>query len=198
MNIEELFLRTLQDLEDRISSSDPYEILRVSLLIRQLFLDGHKSLVDQVNRNYRLKIEFEIVDVSKLLDAFNAPGMPPPVFLGIQDAFDPGSIPNPPKKIVKRDEFFKTPVQISGQKAFTVQELIEHQAHIMGGVHAGKSQEEREKILSAIESTIYVMGLPPGLRQLKSIGKVILKALEPLKERVEASRKREGTSPSPT
>ncbi len=53
--IEEFFIRTLDDIASRINSDDPYEILGTSALIRKLFLDDN-PLVDQVNRKYRMKI----------------------------------------------------------------------------------------------------------------------------------------------
>jgi hypothetical protein len=37
----ELFLHTLKDLERRIESEDPYEILGISALMRKLFLEKH-------------------------------------------------------------------------------------------------------------------------------------------------------------
>ncbi|MGD9100450.1 MAG: hypothetical protein PVF45_08215, partial [Anaerolineae bacterium] len=132
MDTEELFLRTLDDLEKCISSNDNYTVLRASALMRKLFLDDF-PLVDQVNRTFRLKLKFEIVDTDKLLEMVKVPGMPELEFLGIQDALDSESIPNPPKKIVNRDTFFQTKVQVAQNKTFTVREIIKHQANIEGG-----------------------------------------------------------------
>jgi hypothetical protein len=109
------------------------------------------------------------------------PGMPELEFLGIQDALDPESIPNPPKKTVNRDTFFQTKVQVAQNKTFTVREIIKHQANIEGGVHAGKPKNANEEKLSEIEDTITILSLPPGLRQLQAIGRVILKTLQPLR-----------------
>jgi hypothetical protein len=118
MKTDELFLRTLDDLENCISSTDDYEVLRASALIRKLFLDGNR-LVDQANRPIKLKFEFEIVDTGQLLDIFKASGMPEFEFVGIQDGFDPDTIPNPPTKTLNRDAFFHTKVQLSNEQSFT-------------------------------------------------------------------------------
>lgn len=185
MDIETLFLHTCDDLEMRISSNDDYILLGASKLIRQLFLDGDKSLVDLVNRKTRIKLKFEVIDVEKFLEIFQTPEMPPFEFVGVQDGLDPDTIPNPPRKIVNRDDFFQLPLQISGGKSFTVREIVLHQANSMGGVHAGayagEPKDDTEKLLLSTDTTTKIFNLPPGLRQLKSIGQVVLKTLAPLR-----------------
>lgn len=180
MNIEELFLWTLEDLEKSITSNDPYTVLHASALLRKLLLDDY-PLLDQVNQNYRLKIEYEIIDNDKFFEMFDILELPNLEFLGIQDAFDPDSIPNPPIKIVKRDAFLNSKIQISGEKVFTVREVIQHQSNVRGGVHAGKPKNDDDKALSETEETISIMGVPAGLRQLKAIGRVVLKSLHHLR-----------------
>ena len=71
MNTEELFLRTIEDLEESISSTDSYTVLQASALLRKLLLDDY-PLVDQVNQTYKLKIKFEIIDTDKLFAMFEA------------------------------------------------------------------------------------------------------------------------------
>ncbi len=183
MDIERLFLETLGDLEQRISSSDEYTVLGAAALLRKLLLDK-VPLVNQVNRKYKLKITYEICDTEKLFATFNVPGVPPLQFIGIQDALDPCSIPNPPVKIVRRDAFLKTKVQASNGQYFTVRELIKYLANIAGAVHAGKSGTEENETLSEIESTLSVGGLPPTPGQLRAIGRVVLKAFTPLADAV--------------
>lgn len=180
MDTEELFIRTLDDLERCISSNDDYTILHASALIRKLFLD-ESPLVDQVNQIIHAKLKFEVVDTDKLFEVFQTPDMPKFEFLGIQDALDPESIPNPPKKTVTRDAFFKVPIQVAQGRRFTIQEIVKHQANIEGGVHAGKSKTADDRKLEEVEDTIKIFSLPPGLRQLQAIGRIILKTLFPLK-----------------
>ena len=80
---EELFLRTLEDLETRIKATDPYEILGASALIRKLLLDDY-PLLDQVNRKYHRKIYFKVG-----VSAKRPPNFPKPIFSTIQDGLDP-------------------------------------------------------------------------------------------------------------
>jgi hypothetical protein len=61
MRTNVLFLSTLDDLEKSISSNDDYTLLCASKLIRQLFLDGANSLVDKVNKNYKLKLKLKLL-----------------------------------------------------------------------------------------------------------------------------------------
>ncbi len=183
MDVDELFLRKCIDLESRMSSSDEYIVLGAAVLIRQLFLDGSKSLVDLVNRTRRLRLQFEIVDTARLLEAFSE--LPALEFLGIQDALDPGVIPNPPVRVVGRDEFFRTIAQLSSGKASTVKDIVLHQANAMGGVHAGafagKPRNEDEAALTSVEASLRLGELAPGLRQMKAIGRVVLKAIVELR-----------------
>jgi hypothetical protein len=163
MNIPDLFVATLDDLESCIASNDDYTVLRASALLRKLFLDGER-LVDQANRPYGFKFRFEIADTDQLLSAFKAPGMPEFEFVGIQDALDPDSLPNPPKKTVNRDVFLNTKIQLSKDNSFTVSEIILHQANIEGGIHALVPRTDKETVLSQTEDSLRILGLPAGLR----------------------------------
>jgi hypothetical protein len=177
---EDLFLNTLRDLESRIGAQDPYEILGASALIRKLFLDDY-PLVDQVNREYGLKISFEVTESLGL-----PPGLPTPTFFTVQDGIDPDTAPPFKKRTqVTRDQFFKTVLTIVDDRQYTLREIVLFEANVMGGVHAGSAKEDKEQALQQINNTISVGGYRSSLRQLKGIGRVILKALAPLKSKVE-------------
>lgn len=177
-NKKELFLRTIEDLEKRLSAVDPYEILGISALLRKLFLD-ELPLVDQINKEYRLKILFEVVPPRPL-----PPGVPEPTFLMTQDGLDPDTSPFAnSKKQVSRDEFYKICVLTTDGKKYSIREIILFEANVMGAVHAGTPQTEGEAALFEIEKLFRVGGYAPSLRQLKAIGRVVLKALAPLREK---------------
>ena len=60
MDPDQLFLKTLSDLERRTGSeASEYDVLRSSALLRQLLLDG-SPLVHQVNRHRRLTLVFRV------------------------------------------------------------------------------------------------------------------------------------------
>ncbi len=177
MEPKELFLRTLDDLEKQLGSNDPYEILGISALIRKLFLDDN-PLVDQVNRESRIKVEFCIA-VSNIL---NNPKIPTPDFYSEQDGLDPDTAPPMfARQTVNRDKFFKTIVMLSEGKSYTVRDTIAFEANVMGGVHAGSPKDEKDRALMTIAHTWSIGGYPASLRQLKGIGRVVLKALQPLR-----------------
>jgi len=101
---ENLFLKIYEDIENRLTQEDSYEILQISALLRKLLLDK-QPLIDQVNRTYRNKILFEITE-----NQLYQPGMPKPNFYSIQDGLDPDTS-RPGKRIsqIKRDVFLKPP-----------------------------------------------------------------------------------------
>ena len=183
MNQQELlFLKTLDDLRNRIRSNDPYEILGASAIIRKLFLDD-QPLVDQVNRQYKLKFDFNVC-----LPAPNPPGLPEPVVFSIQDGLDPDtSLPGKPISHLKRDQFLKIVVLVINKKKYTIKDVILFEANIMGGVHAGSPKTEKEKVLKLLNDQLSIGGYASSLRQLQAIGRVIIKALTPLQEHIKSN-----------
>lgn len=176
---EILFLETYKDIEKRVNEKNPYEILQISALVRKLFFDDF-PLVDQVNRSYKEKLVFEITKTQPYY-----PGSPAPTYFSAQDGLDPATA-RPGKQIlqVKRDEFFRTPILLVNGKECSIRETILFEANIMGGVHAGLARTDNEKALKQLDN-LSVGGYRTSLRQLKAIARVILKALKPLKERIQ-------------
>lgn len=177
---KQLFLKTISDLENKISSKDPYEILGASALIRKLFLDDH-PLVDRINREYKLKILFHVC-----IPKPDPPGSPKPIVTFVRDGIDPSNIIYPGMIVSKltRDKFFKVVVLTISGKEYTIKDVILFEANIMGGVHAGTPKSEKEKVLKALNDLLSIGGYAASLKQLQSIGRVILKALIPLKEKI--------------
>lgn len=180
---EALFLRTLDDIESRLSQTDPYEILFIAALIRKLFLDDF-PLVDQVNRNHRVKITFETTLPFEFLK-----DLPAPTFWSAQDSLDPDIAgPGHRRYTASRDQFFQTVVAIVDNHQYTVREIVLFEANVMGAVHAGNPKTDKELALKQIDSTIAFGGYPSSLRQLKAIARVVLKALSPLRASVSAAQ----------
>lgn len=176
---ERLFLDTLADLELRITDSDPYVILSASALTRKLLLDD-QPLVDKVNRQYRLKIAFDVTEPSRTPE-----GQPEPALYSVQDGLDPDTAPPfKQRKTVTRDQLLAYVLLRTNGRAYTLREVVLFEAHVMGGVHAGSAKEEKEKALQQINNVIEVGGHRSSLRQLQAIGRVVLKGLAPLGEAV--------------
>ena len=181
-NADSLFLNTLRDLDSRIADTDEYNVLGSSALIRKLLIDDF-PLVDQVNRQYRLKLVFEISESNPSI-----PGVPEPTVWSVQDGLDPEtSRPGKPRKVVSRDQFLATVLAVVNGKSYTLREIVLFEANIMGGVHAGSPREEKEKILNALNNAFAIGGHRASLRQLQAIGRVVLKGLGPLRAAVTSS-----------
>lgn len=178
---EVLFLRTLDDIERRLALTDPYEILFIAALVRKLFLDDF-PLVYQVNRKHRIKLAFETtVPIEHPKD------FPAPTFWTVQDGLDPDkAIPGKRRYTTNRDQFFQTIVTIVNDHQYSVREIVLFEANVMGAVHAGSPKSDKEHALKQVDSAIAVGGYASSLRQLQAIARVVLKALAPLREAVNA------------
>jgi hypothetical protein len=169
-----LFLETLKDIEKRVASKDTYEVLLISALIRKLLLDDF-PLLDQINRKYKTKISFEIIPSQDALIQKSE-------YYIIADMLDPETAP-PSKKSqkVSRDQFLKTTVLSICGKRYSIKDIILFEANIMGGIHAGMPEKEKEQALQQVNSIYEIEASRGSLLQLKAIARVVLKALEPLR-----------------
>ena len=173
---EALFLRTLEDIEKRLTQTDPYEILFIAALIRKLFLDDF-PLVDQINRIHKIKLTFETTLPFEL-----PKDIPAPSLWTMQDGLDPDTaIPGKRRYTASRDQFFQTIVTIVNDHQYSVREIILFEANVMGAVHAGSPKTDKEQALKQIDSTFAVGGYASSLRQLQAIARVVLKSLLPLR-----------------
>lgn len=175
MNIKSLFINTVKDLKNKSDSNDPYEILMGVALLRKLLID-EDPLINQVNKNPKLKIKFTINDKSLPI---NTNGL---TTYAIQDGFDPEtSAPHLSKPIlVSKDDMLKRPVMLIDGELITVLDLIKFLSHVQGAVHSRDPREEKEKILKNAEETLTIGGMQSGLRSIKAIGRVVIKGLDPL------------------
>ena len=189
MNDELLFVRTLDDLHKSINSKDEYEVLRASALIRQLFLDGGKSLVDKIIRKYQHKLEFEVIDHT-----------PPDIgidFLiwAVIDGIDPkSSPPHLPLVRKKRDSFFNMIVAIVDGHRYSISEIVKFVANVMGGVHSGSLKDEKDKNLVKLQEMYIFSDINVALLFIRSIGRIVLESLIPLQYLVLGLNRFEGSS----
>ena len=182
MDANTLFLKTLADIESRLAETDPYEILLISGLLRKLFLDEH-PLVDQVNKTYRLKLDFEITVPLNKPDEGDKSSL-----WSVQDGLDPETaVPGKQRVRLNRDQFFQTVVAMIYGPSFTVRDVIQFEANVAGAVHAGAPKTEKEKALHEVGQKIGVGGYAPTLRQLLAIARVSLRALAPLRAAASAA-----------
>lgn len=181
MDLERLLIRSLDDLHRSINSKDEYEVLRAAAIIRQLFLDGDKSLFVKVNRKYRRKLAFEVVDQKPP----NVLGVPQPEIWCAIDTLDPRKVSRRYPRITKnRKQFFQTVVAIVGGHEYTIRDLVKFVANVMGGVHAGEPQDAKEEVLAKLGELYLFSNLSVPLLYVRSIGRIILESLRETKYEV--------------
>jgi hypothetical protein len=174
---KELFVKTIDDLSNKIKSNNEYEVLKASGLLRALVLDGKNSLAIIVNREFREKLEFKYADHTKGSAAFMLARNP--TSWSVLDGFHSG---NPPPatfyKLSGLDGLLSEVVLLKDGKKFTVKDVILFTANITGGVHSGtpKENDDKERILHELQ--LWLGGLPITLKQIESISKVIIDGLE--------------------
>jgi hypothetical protein len=172
---EQLYLKTIDDLNNRISSNDPFDILSASGIIRELFLDD-QPLVDLANEQYKSNFTFDVC-----LSSPDPPGFPAPVVFSIQEGLDPDTSESGKLTFkLAREQFLKVVLMVVGGRTYSIKDVVLSGATIMGAVHSGSAKSEKEKVLKAVNDQMPIGGYASSLRQLQAIGRVIIKALTPL------------------
>jgi hypothetical protein len=140
---DQLFLETLRDLEKRTgTAASEYELLRSAALLRQLLLD-ESPLVHQVNRGRHLRFAFR-VNVREPI--WKRVGTDPPVFWSRHDGLDPETaLVSAEIAEFKWGGFLGALVMIVDGRNFTVRDIIDQTAHVLGGVHAGTPRSRRRR-----------------------------------------------------
>lgn len=174
MNPDALFIQTLEDLHRSLVSADEYEVLRASHLMRQLLLDGGNSLVNRVNRQRRLKLDFLAIHVVP-------PGIGPSEPWFAAYSILPLGIPGAAPVAFCWDRFQKLVVARCGGHEFTVHDIIDYAAHVAGGVHMGEPRHDSHRVLAGLQAGGGGLGLGPVAAMVRAIGRVILDGLEELK-----------------
>lgn len=174
MNKDQLFIRTLEALEAKLESNDEYEVLMIAALLRKLLMDKN-PLMDQVNRDRRQRIRF-LVNKS-FVPTDN------PLFWSVEDTLDANNLPLWPIEVTK-DQLFSCVVLMCEGHTITVKELIQHAAYVQGAIHADMPTNRKDEVLKDWTETLGIGGLPAGLRLLRTICRVVIKGLEPLKEQI--------------
>ncbi len=168
MNDDELFLRTLQDLSQKVNLGNEYDWLRASALVRQLLIDGH-PLVERVNRVYGLKLRFGVPDVSGAVDEHTMVFMAGDTLLSVL-----------PIRMVNRDGFLAAPLIYIRGRWFTTAEIVGTVANALGGVHRGDPSTGSQEELTALNAAIQVLGGGAATAQIRGIGHMTIRGLKPL------------------
>jgi hypothetical protein len=142
-----LFVETLNDLEAKLREAPShYTILRMSALLRQLLIDRGEPLVDLVRKGRRIQISYCIAIGGPYEDAVLALK---PVFWAVGDGFYPeDALASKVVRRVQLPQLLSTRIMIIGGHAYTVKDVIRQLAHVEGGVHAGRPENDKERVLT--------------------------------------------------
>lgn len=185
MHPNSLFLIRVRQLGECLERRDAESMLLLSQALRQLLVDGSR-LVDVVNREHRVPLEFSVGLSSKEREAeMRALGLPEVIlhFLGAIP-------PNEPRKILKLEQFLKFPVAEFEGEHFSVVTLIKTCANRLGGVHVGEptSDSAEEANIRRFGEMLSGLGMQHAFSTLILIASVTLAALAPLVSRVTCSQ----------
>jgi hypothetical protein len=176
--VEEYFVRTVQDLDDASESDDPYTVLRASGVLRLLLLDGlfHKASV-RLNR----KIRFTVDDFNMELP----PGVPVPEIHW--QLLSPVGVGARQRIEVNLDKFLAAPMLRTPDATASVRDVIQACANAMGGIHFGEARTVREQAVIQLDKVQVVFGSKPSVQSLKDICRIAVLAFQPFVLAIQAS-----------
>ncbi len=180
MNPRDLFLIKCKEIEQSLKSQSEAEMLTLAQSLRQLLVDGDR-LVDQVNRDFRVKIRFVVgfstIEREEEIKQLGIP-IPDTHFLG---AFPP----NEEKKEIKLEAWLRFTVVSHERVHYSVRELIKACCNRLGAVHYGepKSDSEREAGIRRMGELLSVMGLQSAFSSLVIVATTTLHGLRTLRRK---------------
>jgi len=181
------FLAVMEDLKRCVGGWDSYELLRVPGLLRLLLADA-SSLADQLNREHRLKLRFEVGHTLRLGHLTDQEAADT-ILSTVADSFDPEylqryGLEEPKIRTVTREELLQLPILAVGTSTVTVLELVRHLAYVHGLVHSGEPETRKDAELLELRRCVELGNLSLGLREIRAVGRVVLRGLEPLRAAV--------------
>lgn len=181
---ERLFLEVVQDVQGKIASKDSYQLLKTSGLLRQLLLDGHHSLLHQVNKEYRFKFKFYLNETP------SRPTLPDHDHISAVQSLDPGGLVG--RKVIELnlDKFLKHECVFAFGDSINVGDVISLNANAKGGVHLGKPKTEKTQRLKNWEELMIICGQEASEKLLIEIAKVTLRGIRELVAEIQLSADR--------
>lgn len=167
MNHTQLFEELLLELQVLVNSSNKYDLIKSSRILRQLLLDGD-ALLHVVNREIKLSQSFIVSKKEK--DVIN-------------DKFNPNIFPDRTSVLeLNLKNFLSYSLGLSNNKPVTVREVIKYAAIILGGVHFKEDPKGEYEHLSSLHDSNNSESLSEILIALKNIGKITVNALIPIRD----------------
>jgi hypothetical protein len=171
MDVDRLFLETLDDLETRIQQdASEYDLLRAAALLRELLLDESR-LVDRVNRAPKVAPRFRLR--VKTAD----PGNEFEFWLGL----DPSAKVDVPISVLDLKELLRTSLVFLPSSRITVRQVIALAANVRGGVHRGKPKDPAHAAFENFPVKLRHGDMPLELLLVETISRIVLAGLDPLR-----------------
>lgn len=170
---ERLFLHTLNDIDERVLQGTDHDLIRAAAHLRQLLMDGNKTLLSIVNRQYRLHIEFSVLN--------NHEPLPPiPGVIHHWRDLDPTCFEKATRIRVRLDELLKVPCLMTPLATATVSDIIRTCANVMGGVHLGVAKSKEDQVVVDFADMMQIYGSAGISAALSGLCRVVLSGLTPL------------------
>lgn len=186
MEREELFRHTIRDLIEFIDSRpfEEYETLKSSVLLRKMLVDSD-PLMNQINRQRRKRIRFEVVNHGPNIEDM-VPGLPAPMLHAYLDGISPrvaSTIHG--TESLDRDRFLAHPIMrlggpLGSDERVTVYDAIVQVANVEGGVHPGMPKTELQERLAEVNRGFKFNNVGAICRTLYGIADVTAATLAPL------------------
>jgi len=195
----EYFLRTVDELCTRGSSTDRYELVKASGLLRLLLLDG---LLDRTNRAHKLKLSYEILG-----DGSSPPVPSSKLFVHWIDIDATRAPPAALRRRVDRDGLLGEAILAFKGSQISVRDLVDAASNSMGGVHRGTPKDERQQRVIDLDAVLRegampemmagVLGrlgisaqVPDAVSALRGLIAVVLRGIQPLADAVRESMRK--------
>lgn len=182
------FIDVLNDLREKCNSQTNYNYVKAAGLLRQLLIDTN-PLIDIINRDYKEKLIFEVRPerAPSSNKEIGPDGLVYEIFMSVT-LMDPGQND---RNVVRlsRSQFFQYKFFNFHGKDITVLEILKLNANKKGGVHLDNQviKVKDELMVDMANSAInYKGGITSGAYAVQEIGRITLKTLKTLEEKVKA------------
>lgn len=170
-----LLIADVESLRVHAESPHAYDKLRCAAILRRLLLDD-TPLVHDVNRQFRLKLRYEVCE---LLDIEAITGRKPSMGF-LMAGLSPKIAPQYPRLTLKHDQFLQHPMVFVGEKRITVRDIVQYCANAAGAVHYREHTRGDEEYLKRLNEQFVIMNVPSMISALTHIARVVVDTLTPL------------------
>jgi hypothetical protein len=175
VNPEEIFKYRYEQLAKLVQGGKAVQLVDVAAILRQFLVDS-PSIIDTVNRKYRLKITFEVFEsTDEQIERLRSQDGMIPSFISLGTVLPPFA----PLKPMTKDAFLGFNVLYVNGTHFNVRQIIKVCANRLGAIHlSSPASDNRDKaILRKLNEVWEFIGTPATFSMLILIGRIATKAL---------------------